>query len=545
MQKCVPQVMPQVAKRWQVIIIFGWVSLCAAMPLLSERDLLIDKENARRTGGNLVLGKYEEAANEKLMRLKEEEVAKAKETGLFPPSMHFFKAKSLIDHSDVFSILKKMPKAGPVSESGQVRPWPKAPERPLLRVGGVLHLHDYAILSVDWLVYNASYMSDCYICFTPLWAVRFKFSRPLPPKDMPPDCSEWVLLETYRKNLDNVAGFDKSLLKNLTLVTDTPEVTYPSQDFIWRRFENGFIAASGLISYAPVFKAYFYQGLLELYEDNVQYIEIRALLPPVYELDGTTHDKFWSMTAYQDTARQFVKDHPDFVGAKMIYSTHRKQNVSQIKEAVRTAMALRTEFQDTVAGFDLVGWEDGGHALWDLKDALTFPQTLGDKLPYYFHAGETNWEGTPADKNLLDALLLNTSRIGHGFALAKHPEARNLAMKMDIPIEICPISNQVLMLVSDLRNHPAAFLMAEGHPIVVASDDPSIFGAKGVSYDFYEMFMGVGGMSADLRTLKQLALNSLEYSSLSPDEKNKARQIWQRKWDQFIAEVTNLTPEMY
>lgn len=106
--------------------------------------------------------------------------------------------------------------------------------------------------------------------------------------------------------------------------------------------------------------------------------------------------------------------------------------------------------------------------------------------------------------------------------------------QMGIAVEICPISNQVLSLVEDLRNHPATALFALGSPVVISSDDPGLWGVKGLSYDFYEAFMGLMSANSDLRSLKQLAMNSLIYSSMNSQERNDALIQWQGKWDAFI-----------
>jgi adenosine deaminase CECR1 len=66
----------------------------------------------------------------------------------------------------------------------------------------------------------------------------------------------------------------------------------------------------------------------------------------------------------------------------------------------------------------MVGEENAGRPLIDfIEPLLNFKsrqKEAGIDIPYIFHAGETLGDGTHADLNLYDALLLGTKRIGHG-----------------------------------------------------------------------------------------------------------------------------------
>ncbi|KAF7658195.1 hypothetical protein LDENG_00015870 [Lucifuga dentata] len=460
------------------VLLLWIVSLSDGMPDPAQREMLMHQEASRQTGGQVMLTAAEQRLDAYLHHLKKQEMSAA----LFPPALHFFKAKPLIQKSAIFRLLQKMPK------------------------GAALHIHKSSLVSADWLVKNATYRPNCYICFTWDHSVRFLFSerQPFPRWD----CFYWQLLRNLRAQAEDLTKFDNSLMQHLTLFTGDPDTAYPSQDIVWEKFEKVFIAAAGLLMHAPVLRDYFYKGLEELHQDNIMYLELRSGLSRTYELDGTIHDKIWTLKMFQEVTKKFTAEHADFLGARIIISVHRALSVSEVKAAVKEAIQMQKDFPDVVAGFDMVGREDSGRPLWYFREALSLPSDLGVTLPYFFHAGETDDEGTDVDQNILDALLFNTTRIGHGYALAHHPVAKELSRKGNVAVELCPISNQVLKLVSDLRNHPAAILMSEGHPMVISSDDPSLFGTTGLSYDFYQAFVGIGGLKANLGTLKELAVNS-------------------------------------
>jgi len=139
----------------------------------------------------------------------------------------------------------------------------------------------------------------------------------------------------------------------------------------------------------------------------------------------------------------------------------------------------------------------------------------------------------------LDAILLNSTRIGHGTALNGRPRLTEIVKKRGIGVEVSPISSQVLHLggVEDFRTHPAVPWLRRGFPIVIASDNPGMWKSTGLSHDWYVAFMAMGGERSDLRFLKKLALNSIKFSAMNGTEKNVARKRWNKQYSLFIDQV--------
>lgn len=130
---------------------------------------------------------------------------------------------------------------------------------------------------------------------------------------------------------------------------------------------------------------------------------------------------------YKRVAEKFLTDHADDFcsgGIKMIYAPIRRQNSSMVRKTssyifrditlynlilhcnihiiflifckirknIQLAINLSVEMPDFFIGFDLVGQEDLGKPLVDFAEDLLWAKN-NTGLQFYFHAGETNWQG--------------------------------------------------------------------------------------------------------------------------------------------------------
>lgn len=92
--------------RWGFLFLLCFGAGCHAAPDPSQRDTLIRQETSRQIGGRVTLTAAEQRLDARLRGMKEWEMTRP----VFPPAVHFFKAKPLIEASPIFSLLQKMPK---------------------------------------------------------------------------------------------------------------------------------------------------------------------------------------------------------------------------------------------------------------------------------------------------------------------------------------------------------------------------------------------------------------------------------------------------
>nr|XP_014089991.1 adenosine deaminase 2 isoform X2 [Bactrocera oleae]XP_014089992.1 adenosine deaminase 2 isoform X2 [Bactrocera oleae]XP_036224242.1 adenosine deaminase 2 isoform X2 [Bactrocera oleae]XP_036224257.1 adenosine deaminase 2 isoform X2 [Bactrocera oleae] len=474
-----------------------------------QREQMIEAEQLLLTGGHLQLDENELQAHQIFMHHKLMELTYGMEhPHEHAPALHFFKAKPFIEQSNVFKFIQAMPK------------------------GAILHVHRTPAVSVDWMIKNLTYTPGLLKCHTARGTVVLSFRE----NAQKHGCrTKYYDVEEERKHTLSKNRYDRFLKSKLSLYSRLPEFEYSEQNKVWRRFEDIFDTISDTVGYEPVFRTFHWQLMEEMYEDNIMYAELRMKFKPLYGANGSTvANEYEAAELLMALVEEFKQSHLGFYGLKVIYVAHRGSDETEIFKAFQTFKDFHERYPDFIIGFDLIGHEDQGKSLQSFVSIL---QDLPKSAKYFFHAGETNWLGTSVDLNLIDAILLNTTRIGHGYSLMKHPILSKAVKERDIALEVSPLSNQVLNLVWDLRNHPGGYFMSDNIPIVISNDDPGFWEAKGLSYDFYYAIMSFAPSNAGLKTLKSLVWNSIKYSAMGDVEKKAAYAQLQYDWNVFLERV--------
>jgi aminodeoxyfutalosine deaminase len=137
-------------------------------------------------------------------------------------------------------------------------------------------------------------------------------------------------------------------------------------------------------------------------------------------------------------------------------------------EQARRVMELAAErICDGAVAIGIGGDEARGPALL-FREIYAEARDRGLRLTA--HAGETT-----GAESVWQALEIGAERIGHGIRAIDDPALMEHLRDCRIPLEICITSNVCTRAVACLESHPVRQLYDAGVPIILNSDDPSLF----------------------------------------------------------------------
>lgn len=129
------------------------------------------------------------------------------------------------------------------------------------------------------------------------------------------------------------------------------------------------------------------------------------------------------------------------------------------------------------------------------------------------HAGE---EGSATYvREALD--LLTVTRIDHGVRSVEDDSLLDELAARQIPLTVCPLSNQRLQVYPDLKDHPILSLLDRGLCVTVNADDPAYFG--GYLLDNFAALERALGMTA--QAAERLVRNGFQGAYLDEARRNQ------------------------
>lgn len=267
---------------------------------------------------------------------------------------------------------------------------------------------------------------------------------------------------------------------------------------IWPKFEAIFDRFKAINNYKPFFVKQYTKVLCDMAEEGLLGVDFRYISQTIFDEDGRQLEP----DEYVDLVKEInaaVREKYPWFRVNLIYCYYKGVPAETVPPRLEYARHLLQKYPDVVFGYDMVGTEDCG------KDLMYYSEALKDAgVPIIMHAGESV---DPANRNVEYALDLGIRRIGHGMNLYRYPEVEARVKELGVMLEVCPLSNQLLGYVPDLREHPAACYIKRGLNVTLNSDDCAIFN---VAYITDDLLLAYLCWDLSLADIKRCLLNSLQ-----------------------------------
>ena len=267
---------------------------------------------------------------------------------------------------------------------------------------------------------------------------------------------------------------------------------------IWPKFEAIFDRFKAVNNCKPIFKNLYTKVFMEMAAEGLMGVDLRYISQTIFEENGhrLTADEY--VDTLRDIEAEVHKVYPYF-HINIIFCYYKGVPAETVPERLEFARHLQEKYPDMFIGYDMVGGEDCG------KDLLYYTPVLRDAgVPIIMHAGETS---NPDNHNIEYALNLGSRRLGHGFNLYRFPDVEARVKAGNVMLEVCPLSNQLLGYVDDLREHPAAGYIKRGLNVTINSDDCAIFDTAYITDDLMLAYLCWDLTMADI---KRCLKNSLQ-----------------------------------
>ncbi len=302
-------------------------------------------------------------------------------------------------------------------------------------------------------------------------------------------------------------------------------------------------------------------------EENIQYLETMVAVPGIMKRVGKlANDKEWQPgTSIKDYLTEWYAyyesqniDHWAEYNAEVMDHWIEKTNLHGVNLKFQTIglrilpnqgeifghliLAFKTaNLSENVVGVNFVAPEDAPLAIENYDTHMAMFRFLKAKFPKVnlsLHAGELNPEkditqNENATFHIDHAVrIAGAQRIGHGFDLryeSRKQEVLNLMKVKGVAVEINLETNEVI-LESGSGSHPLRDYLEAEVPVCISSDDPGILRSD-LTNQFVLLTEYLDHIS--FTDIKKIALNSISYSFLEPNQKEQQLEELNKRFEIF------------